>query len=224
MAGENEHGQMITAAAKDILAPHGFRQKGQSRLWFADHEWWLIVVEFQPSGWSRGTYLNVAAKWLWAAFPHWSFDFSFAPGSRIADFQEFKNEEQFKVVTRELANAALLEGRRLRDAFSTIRAVSDVLVSRASNTGSAWDFYHAAAATFLTDRITNSQKLFFQLSHPSPGDPPSATWLRDLRKTAARFATLTSDRPRMRTAILDQIVASRADLRLPNIEVKLPDV
>jgi hypothetical protein len=34
-------------------------------VWLDDHTWWLVVVEFQPSSWSQGSYLNVGAMWLW---------------------------------------------------------------------------------------------------------------------------------------------------------------
>ena len=38
----------------------GFWRKGRSRMWLADRDFWLGVVEFQPSGFRKGTYLNVA--------------------------------------------------------------------------------------------------------------------------------------------------------------------
>jgi hypothetical protein len=44
-----------------VLTPLGLTQRGRSRLWLDDHGWWLIVVEFQPSAWSRGSHLNVSA-------------------------------------------------------------------------------------------------------------------------------------------------------------------
>ena len=51
MAKQNEHGRLIAAAAKAARAPLGCKRKGQSRLWFSDERYWLITVEFQPSGW-----------------------------------------------------------------------------------------------------------------------------------------------------------------------------
>ncbi len=65
MAQTNEHGRIIAAVAKSALAPLGFRRKGASRVWLADHGFWLDVVEFQPSGFSKGSYCNVAVHWLW---------------------------------------------------------------------------------------------------------------------------------------------------------------
>ncbi len=61
----NEHTRIIATAAKAVLQAHGFTRKGRSRVWFADRGFWLSVIEFQPSAWSRGSYLNVAVHWLW---------------------------------------------------------------------------------------------------------------------------------------------------------------
>lgn len=58
------HDKIIAEAAKAALRSLGFQRKGRSRTWLADHGWWLTIVEFQPSAWSKGSYLNVAAHWL----------------------------------------------------------------------------------------------------------------------------------------------------------------
>jgi hypothetical protein len=55
MAKANEHGRLIAAAAKAALAPLGCVRKGQSRVWYSDQRYWVIAVEFQPSGWSKGS-------------------------------------------------------------------------------------------------------------------------------------------------------------------------
>ena len=59
------HAKIINAVAKKALAPHGFFRKGSSRIWLQDNGWYLTMVEFQPSGFSKGTYLNVAMHFLW---------------------------------------------------------------------------------------------------------------------------------------------------------------
>lgn len=59
------HTKIINAVAKQILAPKGFFQRGRSRVWLQDNGWFLTVVEFQPSGFSKGTFVNVAMHFLW---------------------------------------------------------------------------------------------------------------------------------------------------------------
>ncbi len=61
MAVESEidHNKLIAAAAKQASSPLGLNRVGKSRSWYDDHGWWCIIVEFQPSSWSRDTYLNI---------------------------------------------------------------------------------------------------------------------------------------------------------------------
>jgi hypothetical protein len=110
------HSTLITAAARDALRQLGLSRKGRSRTWLDDQGWWLGVVEFQPSSWSRGTYLNVGVNWLWNVKDYITFDV----GGRVAfpqsqQFLELKSEEQFKDAVRELAN-----GRRRADSRVSI--------------------------------------------------------------------------------------------------------
>lgn len=65
MAKQNEHGRIIAAAAKATLLPIGCRRIGQSRCWISDQRYWIIFIEFQPSAWAKGSYLNVTPHWLW---------------------------------------------------------------------------------------------------------------------------------------------------------------
>jgi len=216
------HDKLIASAARDILAPLGFRQKGRSRLWFADHGWWLVVVEFQPSGWSRGSYLNVGAKWLWNKVSHWSFDFSFHPAARVSSFCEFETEEQFREASRGLARAAAAEALRLRAAFPDITAVADLLTVEVSGWPDAHGLFDAAAAAYLAGRYDEAVRLFTQLSAPQPDDYPGAHWLRELRRLAGELAAITGDDDRLFEVLSDYATRSREALRLPETEVRLP--
>src|SRR5262245_19987372 len=116
MAKQNEHGRLI-AAAKARRAPLGCKRKGQSRLWISDERYWLITVEFQPSAWSRGSYLNVRPQWLWlqlGANDHFP---------RPADYIEFESVEQFKPLIDNMAAIAAQTVLALRERF---RALTDV--------------------------------------------------------------------------------------------------
>ncbi len=74
MATQSIHSKILIQTAKTLLTPLGIVQKGQSRTWIDDHGWWVIMMEFQPSGWSKGTYLNVGVCWLWDRNNYLSFD------------------------------------------------------------------------------------------------------------------------------------------------------
>ena len=114
MGQTNAHGRIIAAAARSALVPLGFQRKGASRIWFADRGYWLLVVEFQPSAWSKGSYLNVAAHWLWSSLTEGpqvvlSFDY----GGRAGGFISFENEDQFSPQAAALAEVAAAESLRL---------------------------------------------------------------------------------------------------------------
>ena len=223
MSTHRVHDKLIASAARETLRPLGFEQKGRSRLWFADHGWWLVVVEFQPSSWSRGSYLNVAAKWLWKEFPAWSFDFSFHPvGPRVSHFCEFETEDQFREASRGLARAAAAETLRLRAALSDITAVADVLAARVSGWPNPHWLYDAASAAYLAGRSDEAFRLFTQLSLPQPDDYPGAEWLHELRRFGGELAAITGDDDRLFEVLSDQVTRSREVLRLPETEVGLP--
>jgi hypothetical protein len=216
MSSQRLHDKLIAEAAKSVLGPLGFQRKGRSRLWFADHDWWLAVVEFQPSGWDRGAYLNVAAKWLWRGDDVWSFDFSFHAAARAAGFVGFENEVQFREQVCGLAQTAAAEAQRLTEALPSIRAAAEQLRARAMNRGNGWDLYHAGVAAFLAGRSEEARRYFSELSVPKPDDYPGAVWLHELRATAGAYAELCLDRERFLALLTEQLHRSRSSLRLPS--------
>jgi hypothetical protein len=76
-----------------VLRPLGLQRKGRSRVWFDDHGWWVGVVGFQPSRFSRGSYLNVGAMWLWSGNSHVTDQV----GVRVrrAPFVSYESDAQF---------------------------------------------------------------------------------------------------------------------------------
>ena len=109
MSQVNPHSRLITAAAREVLRPLGLFQKGRSRTWLDDRGWWLGVVEFQPSSFSKGSYLNVGAMWLWhRTIKHIQFDV----GHRVADvgYVEFESEAQFAPEAEKFAARPPLPG------------------------------------------------------------------------------------------------------------------
>lgn len=101
------HRRIITAAARSALGPLGLRQKGRSRLWFDDHGWWLINVEFQPSSWGRGSYLNIGEQHLWREGDYFALERPERPLGGAA-FVEFTGDETaFEAAIGHLAGLAL---------------------------------------------------------------------------------------------------------------------
>ncbi len=144
----------ISNAAKARLLPIGCQQAGRSRTWISDQRYWLIVVEFQPSSWQKGTYLNVGAMWLWRARKGYAFHV----GYRVADFLPFYNPEQFGPVIGDIAAKAAQEVQRLREQFKTLNDICRYLVDRTSETN--WQIFHAAIAAGLVGDVDTARRLF----------------------------------------------------------------
>ena len=130
MEDKNIHSKIIKQICKEILIPLGVFQKGTSRLYLDDNDYFFTVVEFQPSNWDRGTYLNIGLTFLWDYNQSdvLYFTFSRQPAARYGKFVEYKNETQFRKEIIDLANIAkeeILFYRKLRD----IKFAKDWMIS-----------------------------------------------------------------------------------------------
>lgn len=65
MEDNNIHSKIINQVCREVLIPLGVFQKGASRLYLDDNDYFFTVIEFQPSTWSNGTYLNIGLTFLW---------------------------------------------------------------------------------------------------------------------------------------------------------------
>ena len=208
MAKQNEHGKLIAAAAKAALQPLGCRRVGQSRIWYSDQRFWAISIEFQPSGWSKGSYLNVGAMWFWYPKKSWSFDV----GHRVedADFIPFESAEQFKPLIGRMAERAAQEVHALREQFKSIAAIHRYLATRPLREGVP--VYHAAVAAALAGDVPAARQLFNWLAQ---WPTENLEWRRRLQSNGAALAILLDDPPRFRSEVLTLIEGVRGRLRLP---------
>ena len=195
MAGP--HDRIIVEAAGVALRPLSFVRKGRSRTRLADHGWWLTVVEFQPSAWSKGSYLNVAAHWLWSEMGHLSFDY----GNRVAEFVEYQSDEQFMPAAARLSDMAAQEARRLAQTFTSLNAAADVLTSEVQRTHEpaqgSWMAYNAGVAAALAGRTEDATAMFSRnLSEPSGNV---------LHDAAERVAPLANDQRAFHAVIVERI-------------------
>lgn len=120
MEDKNIHSKIIKQVCKEILIPLGVFQKGTSRIYLDDNDYFFTVVEFQPSSWDRGTYLNIGLTFLWDYNQSdlLYFGFSRQIASRYGKFVRYENETQFKNEVTNLVNIAkeeILFYRKLRD-------------------------------------------------------------------------------------------------------------
>lgn len=204
------HDRLIADAAKAVLKPLGFQRKGRSRLWFADHSWWLAVVEFQPSAWSKGSYLNVAAHWLWMDVSTISFDF----GGRLESFEEYASDEQFAAAAARLAASAAEEAQRLTAKFNSLDATAKVLLTEARTQASrppghpGWMAYNAGVVAGLVGRTDDAMEMFRKVLD-APTNPTSV-----LHRAAERMSELATERARLEREVVSIIEHKRGPLGL----------
>ena len=204
MARQNEHGRLIAAAAKAALAPLGCKRVGKSRCWISDERYWGIFVEFQPSAWSKGSYLNVRPVWLWlrlGANDH---------HPRPADYIEFESAEQFTPLIENMARIAAQTVLAFRARFRTLRDVNRYFAERITQDG--WPVYRAAVTAGLVGDIEMARHLFSRMEAMDAEN--YEPWIK-LKSESAALAALLGNRARFRCAIETTISDFRQGLRLP---------
>jgi hypothetical protein len=194
-------------------------QKGRSRIWLDDHGWWIGVVEFQPSSWSKGSYLNVSAMWLWHELDaDFSFDFSFAPGPRIEGFISFEDEHQFRREAIRLASVAKEKILKYRQAIRTGLDAANLVAARSHE---PWDFYHAGIAYGCGGETLKAKKMFDRLSQYRHGLEPEPDWALALRLKGRNLAEMIDDTTGFREYIEQTICEFRKARKLTEINVHL---
>jgi hypothetical protein len=204
MPSQNEHGKLIAAAAKAALLPLGCIRKGQSRLWYSDQRFWAISIEFQPSGWSKGSYLNIAANWFWHLGPGYSLWY------RPGDFIPFENAEQFKPLIEDMAAMAAREVLTMRDRFKTLANIQHYLITPPIRDGSP--VHDAAVASWLIGDVKLSKTLFRRMAQ---WQTYGYDWEKSLKKRSAEFAAQVDNPSKFMARVAETIQQQRKLVNLP---------
>jgi len=186
----------------------GVVQKGRSGTWLDDHTWWVVVIEFQPSGWSRGSYLNVGCMWLWQVKSYVSFD----EGNRVAPFSGFEGEEQFRLVADRLARNAAQEVLRYRNLFSNVKKLCRYYLQHRPT--AFWPSFHAAIACALSGELSESRRFFNRIIDSGEDD---LDWVREARSDAKELSALASDPVGFRALIAERVRRTRELQRFPPV-------
>jgi hypothetical protein len=205
------HSKVIADAAKRNLSPIGLTRKGRSRVWLDDRGWYVTVVEFQPSGLSKGSYLNVGAHFLWSWSGHTSFDL----GYRVNGFVAFAGNENFAAEIEQLAVEAVKEVERLRSVLVSPSVVAKVVPSNPH--ASSWASYHQAVSLALSGNVDESGKLFSGLAKPALEFCYNESGRSYEIERAAKCEALAgklSDPRAFRASVIELIVAQRKALHL----------
>lgn len=195
-------------AARRSLGDLGLcRRRSSPRLWWLDRGWWLVNVEFQPSSWSVGSYLNVGLQHLWVVRDHRIFEY----GSRVpisgGQFVELVGNESD---VRAAADAVAQAARHVVQEWVT-RLGNDQLHLRWLRDigGMGWDAFNAAIAA----QLSGAQAKPAFLTTAADLDR-GIDWQRDLADDCNHLAALSNDPARFREAVAGRIATTRAHLKL----------
>ncbi len=110
-----DHNQLLKKIAKERLQSFGIVQRGQSRMFLCDQGWYTILIEFQPSSHSKGTYVNIGVDFHFYPRDYVTFSFS----HRQTNFKEFKNPQQFEKLMHALCTVILKKVQMLTTIFQS---------------------------------------------------------------------------------------------------------
>jgi hypothetical protein len=211
---QHPHTKLLNAAARDVLRPLGITQKGRSRTWLDDRGWWLGVIEFQPSDWARGSYLNVGVNWLWDPKDYLSCDVGGRVDGLGHGVVRYESDEQFSPLARKLALLAAEKACGYRDLFPTIDACAREL-RKAETLLQSLD---AGVALGLAGDAAAAQEMFVRYLSWFESDE-GLEWRTDhdeaTYKRTQLLSTVAEDVSAFRQRIREDVYEARARLKLP---------
>jgi hypothetical protein len=210
-----DHNKLITAAAKSALGPLGLKRDGKSRIWYDDHGWWAVVVEFQPSSWDRGSFLNVGLSWMLYERNHWAFDI----GYRKEGFHSATKGDGFEAAIAGVANLAAREVQSYRDRFASLEAMC-AHYEKEERHGGWEDYYAGVLAGLRGDRETAERRLGLVLNAAA-----DTTWHRALQFRCQDLIRLLGEPQFFRDSVFGIVLRCRSARcldEMPVEEIKLP--
>ena len=160
-----QHNKIINAAAKKILAPEGLFRVGSSRTWIDDNGYFVIQVEFQPSAYGRGSYLNVGISFLWEASEGLNDTLAFNIGYRVdkVGYASYRgNDAAYEKKMEDFAEAAMEKVREYR-LFRNMDYAKGQMESQMENIPRGrgfWEVYHLAMLCFLKRDFEEGKEYF----------------------------------------------------------------
>lgn len=211
----SDHNAILKRVARARLGPLGLIQKGRSRIWFDDHRWFVTMVEFQPSSYNRGSYLNAGASWLW--WPEKDF-LSFDQSYRIHGL-ELASDGDWEATCGALADQAAQRCLEVRREFCDVWTTSKRLNGEKRRPGGTvppmgeWDWANAGVAAALSGDATLAH-LRLEAVHAAPA---TSEWERVRQRVAGQLLDELGDLDRFREGRIADIQRARQRERLPEL-------
>jgi len=183
-----------------------------------DRLWWLVVVEFQPSDWARGTYLNVGACWLWNVKDYLSFDVGF----RLEGFIKFDSASGFEAGAQQCAARAVAEVLSLRARFATVSAVASHYIKECEQiepNRSVWPWFHRGISCALSGQVGEAERSWEAIATPQAND---YDWMTQARRDVATLALATQNGLQaFKGEVASRIAQARGLLKLSHLDASV---
>ncbi len=153
-----DHNKLLKRIANEKFKPIGIIQDGKSRVFLFDKGWYTIVIEFQPSSFSKGTYLNIGVDLHFYPRDY----FTFTCGYRESGFEEFENEQDFAKRVEELCDLSIERIRQLEIKFKDPKAGIRTLNNEKEK--DAWRYYDLAVLHALEGNQNKALRFFKKVS------------------------------------------------------------
>jgi hypothetical protein len=204
--------RLLRDAGRSHLKSIGLEQTSRSaRLWTADRGWWLVNVEFQPSGYSVGSYLNVGLQHLWIPRDYRVFEYS--SRQQIEGYRQFVDLSGDDESAAHAAHALAISARGAAEAwlsqFADDRVHHEWLTAF---TGGVWDAVNAAFAHAALDDYPAAAAL---LGEVAGRVDPEVAWQLELGQTCDALVQMTRTPDAFQAEVDQRIRSSRQLLRLP---------
>jgi hypothetical protein len=147
-----DHNRLLKQIAREKFQPYGIVQQGKSRTFLYDNGWWTVVVEFQASSFSRGTYLNIGVDLNF--YPRDYFAFTY--GSREKGFEQAKDEAHFVHIIGEYCDFAINKVAELKSKFKDVPTAINSFKTGVS--GDSWDLFNLAILHGLAGNFGECKK------------------------------------------------------------------
>jgi len=201
------HNKIINAVARSALNPIGVKQKGQSRLWLDDRKWYALAIEFQPSRWAKGSYLNLSVSWLWYPQNFWSFDM----GGRAEGFTEYRDDTQFTAASENLATKASDYIIKMRDQLSSLEAAYSMVDKELKGD---WPAFHTGVLAAITGKPKIARE-YLSLAYEESSE---LDYVKECSVYIAALMDRIDDVKACAQFVEDQIILCRTMLKLPELD------
>jgi len=212
MSQQDVHTKILNSTARKFFEAKDIKQQGRSRVWIADQKYWLIAIEFQPSDWSKGSYLNVGCMWLFYPQDHIAFNY----GHREKELIKYQTEKQFEQAVTDFCLSAMIKVEEYQKKFISLDAICDHLL-KIVNQKNTWSFYHAAVACGLTKRNSKAKELFNNIIN----EKYTFDWEVEIQNKSKLLISQLVTPEKFKQTVIDWANHTRTALKLTPINIEM---